>query len=696
MEKTILALKRKKKYITNKKERAILSDVLPYELPPTFSNRYFYEFLLDNEINLNGNVFSWKEGDEALKEIIKMLFDLNNSDLIASQTINEIEIDPNPNKLNRALKTIPFGYKISHKEKDFRELSIIHPKNQLTLVEFYDEFKELILYYCNISPFSLRSPHKVAKFTFHKDKTHFENFAHDHEHKTIEEFDKEYENLKTYFVYKEISNIYKFYESYKFHRCEKKYNSLYKFDVSKCFDSIYSHSISWALLNKEQVKDNIPLSLNTFGGRFDRFMQNLNYGETNGIIIGPEFSRIFAELILQQIDRNVKGVLKKQTPSLIYRRDYEMFRYVDDVFVFFNDDSCLENIMTTYRLQLKEFKLYINDSKSGLFEKPIITGITRAKLRITDLLNKYLSFKVEEVETDEEKLVKHYSFYVSSNRIITRFKTIIKETDIAYKDIQNYTLACVDRKVLKLIKTYSKIEDKNVYQEKVTKAFMEMLDFSFFLYSVSPKVNSTIKLCMTLSKVTKFVKVNNNFNRDNQHLIFKKIYDEIFLVLKKYKSSEHTQVETLYLLIALKELGKEYRIDEELLCKHYGIDLKQRKCRNHLNYFSIVVLLFYIENKTRYSKTKSILKKHILEKFEVISSNNRTKTTELILLLFDLLVCPYLDRPFKNKLLTLFGIPTNLGQLRTKIIDKRKYWFTKWTDFDFGKELESKKSQDVY
>jgi hypothetical protein len=168
------------------------------------------------------------------------------------------------------------------------------------------------------------------------------------------------------------------------------------------------------------------------------------------------------------------------------------------------------------------------------------------------------------------------------------------------------------------------------------------------------------------------------------------------LVLKKYKSSDHTQVETLYLLIALKDLGKEYRINEALLCKHYGIDLKQRKCRNHLNYFSIVVLLFYIENKERYSKTKSILKRHILEKFEVISADNRTKTTELILLLFDLLVCPYLDRPYKNKLLTLFGIPTNLGRLRTKIIDKRKFWFTKWTDFDFGKELESKKSQDVY
>ena len=86
------------------------------------------------------------------------------------------------------------------------------------------------------------------------------------------------------------------------------------------------------------------------------------------------------------------------------------------------------------------------------------------------------------------KKEKRYSFYVSSNKLITRFKSIIKETDIAYKDIQNYTLACVDRKVHKLINTFSDVDDKNKHQEKVTKSFMEMLDFAFFIYSVSPKV----------------------------------------------------------------------------------------------------------------------------------------------------------------------------------------------------------------
>ena len=37
--------KRRKIRLKYKKERVLLSDVLPYELPVIFTNRYFYRFL---------------------------------------------------------------------------------------------------------------------------------------------------------------------------------------------------------------------------------------------------------------------------------------------------------------------------------------------------------------------------------------------------------------------------------------------------------------------------------------------------------------------------------------------------------------------------------------------------------------------------------------------------------------------------
>ena len=180
----------------------------------------------------------------------------------------------------------------------------------------------------------------------------------------------------------------------------------------------------------------------------------------------------------------------------------------------------------------------------------------------------------------------------------------------------NYTLACIDRKALKLIKVYSKIERKEDQEHRVVKVVLELLDFTFFLYSVSPRVNTTIKLCLILSKLTKFTKIKANFNGDYQHLIFKKIYDEISLVLGKNKQPEFTQVETLYLLIALKELGKGYRLDETVLAKYFDIDLNKKKFGYELNYFSVSVLLFYIENRTRYAALKEILKEHISKNYE--------------------------------------------------------------------------------
>lgn len=42
--------RRKKIKLQYKKERVVFSDILPYELPIIFSNRYFYRFLVKNKI----------------------------------------------------------------------------------------------------------------------------------------------------------------------------------------------------------------------------------------------------------------------------------------------------------------------------------------------------------------------------------------------------------------------------------------------------------------------------------------------------------------------------------------------------------------------------------------------------------------------------------------------------------------------
>lgn len=683
--------KRKKKYIKYKKERVILSDVLPFEVPITFSNRHFYDFLLSCKIEIEGeNIAIGKNDTPTNQEIVKLLFGINKEKPFTDSKVNFDE---------RKRDAIPFGYKIVHKENDFRELAIIHPKNQLAVIGFYDTYRDLILYYSNKSQFSIRRPHRIAKYTYFIDRLHIEKLAEAND-EIVEQNDLEYENLKTFFVYKKYSNIHKFYESYQYHRCEKKFNYLFKFDISKCFDSIYTHSISWALLDKEVVKKYLPDSKQTFGNRFDILMQKLNYNETNGILIGPEFSRIFAELILQEIDDRAKQELK--LAGLHYKRDYEIFRYVDDYFVFYNDEAAKDKILSTFRLGLRDFKLSLNDSKTIQYKKPIITEITIAKQKINDLLNT-ISYKIEDFEDDFEEngitpiKKKKGKIYIDSNSLITKFKTIIFEAKIDYKDILNYTFAIIERKLNSLVKNYFKIIDEKNTEKDFTNALLELLDFVFFLYSVSPRVNTTIKLCRILRIVTATLNLKGEFNNDFKHLVFKKIYDNIVFTLHKNKTVKHTQVETLYLLIALGELGNKYWLTEDVLASYLRIENNGADfySETELNYFSIVVSLFYMKDKVRFKRLREFILQRLVEKFENVDYGYRIKKAELILLLFDIIAYPFVNiDAIKRKLLTLYKIE-DVG-LQTNIINARNNWFTNWSEFDFGKALDAKQSQEVY
>lgn len=699
-------MSRRKIKLEYKKERVILSDVLPYEVPATFSNRNFYEFLFLNKIEFKEQSIVWDEDDNALDAIVKLMFGLDPCLTPSQDQVKRCGRVKRIKRINisdaKLLISIPFGYKINHKENSYRELAVCHPKNQLQLIEFYNRFKELILYYCSISNFSIRRPQRIAKYIYYKDKTHYESLSEDGI--GIEEIDREYENLRSFFVYKNYSNIYKFYESYDYHRCEKKFNALTRLDITKCFDSIYTHSLSWALLNKESVKENIGKSYKIFPGIFDRLMQQLNYNETNGIIIGPEFSRIFAEMILQAVDRDVEVNLVNKH-NLYHKKHYQVFRYVDDYFIFYNSTLEKDKVVEQIQIQLEKYNLYLNENKAVTYDKPIITEITMAKQRITKLLDEKLDYKLEELKLDNTETIEEAAITIrkgtiniNAKSLIIQFKTIIKECGIEYKDILNYSLAVVESKSDKILKAHHHISKQYRSEKQLVYAIRNILDFVFFIYAVSPRANTTIKLARILRIFITYLK-GREINADFRHLIFKDIYDNIYFILEKNKNGEYTQVETLYLLISLTELGRSYWIDKNTLAKIFGLNKKKEggeySCIYSLNYFSISVILFYMRDKKRYDEIREFIESHILERFKNNKDiQNSQKDCELILLLMDSLTCPYLSKSTKIELLKYFQITDSL--LQQEIIKKVKCYFTKWSNFDLGKALDAKRSQEVY
>jgi hypothetical protein len=670
--------------------------MLPFEVPPTFSNRGFYRFLRDNSVEIEEEQLRWVCKDDALDRTMRLLFGIKATTPIEVEVVTEWGKEKSRRSVpckNRDMATIPFNFRVAH-NLDGRTLSVIHPRNQVAVASFYATHSALIIYYTSVSEFSIRHPVSVSRYAYFKDKLHEERLD---SMPGLEEEDREYEQVGSFFVYQKYRNIHRFFESYKYHRSEKKYDAMVQIDVSKCFDSIYTHSLPWAVLGKDQTKFRLDASKHTFAGRFDALMQNLNHKETNGIVIGPEFSRIFAEIILQSVDAELLKQLAKA--NLRHKLDYEIFRYVDDFFIFYNEESTQLKIFETLQQILKGKKLSINTAKIKHYKKPIITEITVAKERISALLNDEIDPACEEeplvdpAKPPKKKLI----CAINANRLIIRYKAAIKEAGVTYGDLLNYTFSIIENKIEKLFKAYIESDKSDWDRKRLSSALLAIMEFAFFAYSASPKVNHTIRICRMIATSVDFVHAVR-LPYEQKHLLFKYVHDNVMQQLEKNTMSEHREVESLYLLISLSQIGREYWLPVSVLLRHFLIKEDERtgnyiRPTGFMNHFSVTILLSYIKRKVRYAKLKAFLEAEILAKLKYMEAHCPDDAETLIMLL-DLIVCPYISNTTKAGIGAIFGLDAaGLAAVQ----ESNDYWFTAWGDkFDLGKELDAKRSREVY
>lgn len=351
-------------------------DTLPYETPILFNNFGFYEKLKDKyeENKKKRNIYR-------AEQILKGAEISDNKLECKDFFVKEFFQNKILNKFlqNTSKWLIPYTYCISKGNDSFRKISITHPFSQLEVCDLYDKYTEQILYSTSKSQFSLRYPEKKAKKLFFKRNGVFKLFESIDLKKDEEDKFNADKFASKYFTYKKYQYLYSFYESTFFISLEKKYKYLCQFDISNCFDSIYTHSIAWAIKGKEHAKKNIDKK-NLFENKIDDVMMGSNWRETNGIPIGSEFSRIFAEIILQQIDVNIEKKLEEN--SIILNNHYVLVRYVDDYFLFTNNNEICKKILNTCKECLSEYLFHINESKTKYYERPFTTHISVLKREI--------------------------------------------------------------------------------------------------------------------------------------------------------------------------------------------------------------------------------------------------------------------------------------------------------------------------
>lgn len=698
--------------------RPILSDVLPFEVPPIFGNLGYFDFLSRHDVRLRtiggATYVQWICDDDSIDLAIQTVFGAaNNVSKMPKQKHPPGYAISTPFRyclLNgKEDWTIPFSFDIAHKDRDSRRLTIIHPKSQLFVAEFYASRSSEILYHTSRSEFSIRYPARVARTSYFRDNLYAHNRGSTKD--SVEESSKEYENLGSYFAYERYSNIFKFYESYQYHNAERKFDRLLKLDISKCFDSIYTHSAAWTVLGARANKDHIAASRGTFGGSFDKLMQIMNQGETNGIVIGPEFSRIFAEIILQGVDRKLLHVLKSEE-NLTHKLDYQIFRYVDDYFIFHNhsvDVSCIERRLGEL---LKQVKLSLNKHKSDTFSKPLITPQTIAKNKTKHALASHVGVTVQDLSpvATGAKSKKKVPF-IHTNSLIVDFKTIIHESKVQYTDLLNYTFASIEGSVKDFFVSYADNDQIHKDQEKLTTALIGVLEFCFFSYSAAPKVNFTIRLVRIVSMIADGMK-SVGLDYDFRHQVLKFAHDNIVRQLKRTGRDKYRYVETMYLLLGLEKLGRKYLLDETSLAEFFGVqhDGTNYSAPYDLDYFAITVCLMCTKKKVRFTQLRMFLEQTIVERLER-NAAYLASDTECTLLFLDIMCCPFISSGVKSKASHLFAesqlslqsksvtsaaVASRAVELQKSLLKASPFWFVNWSGYDLSVALDNKRAREVY
>ena len=624
----------------NNKYRVLLTEVLPYELPLVLNNEAFYNHMQSAE----------------LRDLFKCVF----------------------SKVKKMYWTIPFDYNLRQAggEKS-RKLSLMHPLTQLNCVDFYEKYEEYMLYLCSRSPFSIRYICKKAKCVFNNEDGKQTDTAQEKTTvKKVEldtpELDKSY---RSYFSYRKYDLAYKFFESGDFLRLEQKYSRMMILDITGCFYHIYTHSVAWAVKGKEVAKQNINAS--TFENDFDKLMQRANYNETNGILVGPEISRIFAEIILQAVDLAIMHQLKSK---YILGRDYEIRRYVDDSYIYANSREVLDDIYDAYKEQLAFYKLDINEKKREYFERPFTSCISDAKLQVNKLISE-LKEKYLKYGDNKQYASSMRSDYCMFSSFVKQFRSVTHRYQQHYGVLNKYTLTLLLNQIRK------EMDEEMVPEQNLLTGYADM---AFYLFSLDMHTTASYRLCSILDCLVRWSEKTLDIQAKQE--LVARIRREAKRVIDIYQadfSPDNTNLEVLNLLISLHRLI-DFTMPVCQIKTLFGLNKENDKGRA-LNYFQICTLLYVIEDDSTYDEIAKQMKKEIMLR---LSAPQQLSKADNACLFFDVITCPYVSKDIKLTVIQqCLDIKKNKAEEKLAKLTKRECerWFFDWDKTHDLKEFLAKK-----
>lgn len=653
-------MKKKNRIKRSDYNRVLITETLPFETPIIFSNDGLY-----NQIASLGSTGG-----------------------IQRTIIDALVLGEGHSKSIHS--TSPYLYKVRKNSKEFRRLALLHPLSQWRLKCFYQKYEQLILHYCARSPASIRSPRKVAGSFY--SKSSWENInQYKKDAVNLASLDRYVKHTPSFFSYFGYDRLYKFFNSRDYFALEKQFNVLATLDVSKCFDSIYTHSLSWAVKDKEFTKENVSVS-STFAQDFDQAIRHGNHNETNGIPIGPESSRIFAEILFQEIDHRAIAKLT----DFKFGVDYVFRRYVDDVFIFAINEDVAKLVYEIYADVLVAFNLHANIAKSSIIQRPFLTTKSRLIFEAGTKTNEFLSKFLEESTVGALAPKRIFSKWKLTKSYIDSVKALCSANSASYDEVASFLMSVITERIKKLVN--ENLKECDVEVQDAYLAVIEILaDVLFFLYSVAPSVGASYKFSTSLILVFRF---SEKYLPVHSSTISHQLYTLAARLLLEQCGKPHAEgvdgfvnLEYLNIVLAIRELGDHHLLPARVLDDLF---IKDRR----LSYFTIVSCLFYIRDDDQYKTIKKKILRSASSRLGNMS--DILMNSEKAYLLLDLLSCPFV--PNSNKSIWLKSFYSVLQKTLPNSADINAFlavvcdghWQIDWRDVDLLNSLEKKELKQAY
>ena len=455
----------------------ILTDLLPVELSELFSFSQLYAYLME------------KDNQKKLDTIICVL--------------KKNKAKGNLPMFKDGWSTKPLKYRILKGNGMTREMSLIQPFSALNLFLFIECYqKEILNYFESHHDFSIR---------YHKKSTDL--YYNSRVGKTTQYFQAESSRIGRdaiqqsgkYFKTVPFESINSFADSRIWRMCNFKYKYYAKLDYKACFDSIYTHAFTWAIeRNVVDAKDanNTHLFIT-----IDRILQNINGRSSNGIVVGPEFSRMMAEILLEHIDSEISLALKKD--NITHNIDYAAFRYVDDIFLFANQPQVLDQILVKYKTIGERYRLSINELKLEKGTTPCLPKEWLEKTRqLSDIIGKlfYQGRKSDYDSLPEEDRFLVRTEFIPVDRIKDEIAVLVKRYPNDCRTIVSFLLSTMLNNISKKKNGYTLFN-----QRHLGKALL-LLDITLYIYAFYPSFDQTRKVISIISYINSEI----NFKSDSK------------------------------------------------------------------------------------------------------------------------------------------------------------------------------------